>query len=205
MTISLQSVVVALSVSYALIGALLLVVLAYSRLPWTARGLAIVVISAFYIVSFNATRGMLGWASAEHLPPAFKLVYARVVDPHSLQGDPGSIYLWVEALDEDNRPSGVPRAYRLPYSEKLAERIDHAVDQIRAGHPQQGGRAADFGTGRGGLIDAAREYILPKAIIETAGGDPSTGFFNAGPQAGDGVSFTPLLPPRMPPKDEQEQ
>ena len=205
MTISLQSLVVALSVSYALIGALLLVVLAYARLPWTARGLAVIVISAFYIVSFNAMRGLLGWASADSLPPSFKLLQARVVDPHSLEGDPGSIYLWVEALDEGNRPSGVPRAYRLPYSEKLAERIDHAADQIRAGHPQQGGRSADFGTGEGGIIDAAREYILPKSIIETAGGDPSTGIFNAGPQAGDGISFTPLLPPRMPPKDAQEQ
>jgi len=25
----------------------------------------------------------------------------------------------------------------------------------------------------------------------------------AAPQEGDGVAFTPLLPPRMPPKDEQ--
>jgi len=200
---SLQSIVVALSVSYALIGALLLVVLAYARLPWAAKALAVVVISAFYIVSFNTARGLLGWASSESLPPFFKLLQARVVDPHSLEGDPGSIYLWVEALDEGNRPSGVPRAFRLPYSEKLAERIEHAVDQIRRGNPQQGGRAADFGTGEGGLIDAAREYILPKAVIETAGGDSSTGDFSAGPQAGDGLSFSPLLPPRMPPKDEQ--
>jgi hypothetical protein len=201
----LQSVVIALSISYALIGALLLVVLAYARLPWTVKALAVVVISAFYIVSFNATRGLLGWASADSLPPAFKLLQARIVDPHSLEGDPGSIYLWVEALDGDNRPSGVPRAYRLPYSEKLAQRIDHAADQIAAGNPQQGGRAADIGTGEGGLIDGVREYILPKAVIETAGGDSSAGIFNAGPQAGDGISFTPLPPPRMPPKDQQEQ
>ena len=200
---SLHSVVVTLSVSYALIAALLLVVLAHTRLPWVTRALAVVVISAFYVISFNATRGLLGWASSESLPPFFKLLQARVVDPHSLEGDPGSIYLWVEALDEGNRPSGVPRAFRLPYSEKLAERIEHAVDQIRRGNPQQGGRAADFGTGEGGLIDAAREYILPKAVIETAGGDSSTGDFSAGPQAGDGLSFSPLLPPRMPPKDEQ--
>jgi hypothetical protein len=201
----LQSVVIALSISYALMGVLLLVVLAYARLPWTVKALAVVVISAFYIVSFNATRGLLGWASVDGLPRAFKLLQARIVDPHSLEGDPGSIYLWVEALDGDNRPSGIPRAYRLPYREKLAERIDRAADQIAAGHPQQGGRAADLGTGEGGLIDAAREFILPKAVIETAGGDASAGIFDAGPQAGDGISFTPLLPPRMPPKDQQEQ
>jgi hypothetical protein len=45
--------------------------------------------------------------------------------------------------------------------------------------------------------------VLPKTIIETSGGDPSTGFFNTGPKAGDGLSFAPLLPPRMPPKDAQ--
>src|SRR6185369_11582224 len=131
MTNSVQSVVVALSISYALTGALLLVMLAYARLRWTVKALAVVVMSAFYIVSFYATRGLLGWASTDSLPASFKLLQARIVDPHSLQGDPGSIYLWVEALDEDSRPSGIPRAYRLPYSEKLAEKIDHAADQIR--------------------------------------------------------------------------
>jgi len=202
---SLESVVVALAVSYALIGALLLAVLTYAPLPWKTKAVAVIVISGFYLVSFGAMRGLLGWASTDSLPASFKLLQTRIVEPHSLEGDPGSIYLWVEALDEDNRPSGIPRAYRLRYSEKLAEMVEHAADQLRRGNPQQGGRAADFGTGTGGLIDAAREYILPKSIIETAGGDPSTGIFNAGPQAGDGVSFSPLLPPRMPPKDERPE
>ncbi len=199
---SLQSVIVALSVSYALIGALLLVVLVYARLHWSAKAVAVVVTSAFYVISFVGARGLLGWASVDRLPVSFKLLQARIVDPHTVDGDPGSVYLWVEALDDDNRPSGVPRAYRLPYSDSLAEKTHAAENEIAAGHPQ-GGRAADFGTGEGGLIDAAREYILPKVVMETSGGDPSTGEFKAAEGAGYGVSFTPLLPPRMPSKDEQ--
>ncbi len=199
---SLQSVIVTLSVGYALIGALLLLVLVYARLPWQAKATAVVVTSAFYVVCFVGMRGLLGWASVDRLPPSFKLLQARIVDPHTVDADPGSVYLWVEALDEDNRPSGVPRAYRLPYNDALAEKTQHASDQIAAGHPQ-GGRAADFGTGDGGIIDAAREYILPRTILETSGGDPSTGEFKPAQQAGYGVSFAPLLPPRMPPKDEQ--
>jgi hypothetical protein len=41
--------------------------------------------------------------------------------------------------------------------------------------------------------------------METSGGDPSTGGGLMAPRAGDRdvVSFTPLLPPRMPPKDQQ--
>jgi hypothetical protein len=199
---SLQSVIVTLSVGYALIGALLLLVLVYARLPWQAKAMAVVVTSAFYVVCFVGMRGLLGWASVDRLPTSFKLLQARIVDPHTVDGDPGSVYLWLEALDEDNRPSGVPRAYRLPYSDALAEKTQHASDQMAAGHPQ-GGRAADFGTGDGGVIDAAREYILPRTILATSGGDPSTGEFKAAQQAGYGVSFAPLLPPRMPPKDQQ--
>ena len=200
---SLQSVILALAVSYALLGALLLAILVYARLPWRTKAVAVVVTSVFYIATFAGTRSLLGWATTERLPPSFKLLQARIVDPHSVEGDPGSIYLWVEALDDDNRPSGVPRAYRLPYSDRLAERTHEAERQMAIGHPQ-GGRAADFGNGEGGLIDAVREYILPRAIISTEGGDPTTGEFKAGVLAGDNVSFTPLLPPRMPPKDQEQ-
>jgi hypothetical protein len=198
----LQSVILLLSVSYALIGALLLLVLVYARLPWSAKAFAVIVTSAFYIVSFIGARGLLGWASEDKLPASFKLLHARIVDPHTVEGDPGSVYLWVEALDDDNRPSGVPRAYRLPYSDALADKTHTAENQIAAGHPQ-GGRAADFGNGEGGLIESVREFILPSAVLQTSGGDPSTGEFKAPSKPGEGVSFTPLLPPRMPPKDEQ--
>jgi hypothetical protein len=201
---SLQSVILTLSIGYAIVGALLLVVLVYARLPWSAKAIAVVVTSAFYIASFVSARGLLGWATIDRLPASFKLLQTRVVEPHSLAGDPGSIYLWVEALDEGNRPSGVPRAYRLPYSDKLAEKTDKAASEIAAGRPQ-GGRAADYGSGEGGVIDAAREYITPNIIMDTSGGDPSAGGgVFAAPRAGDVVSFAPLLPPRMPPKDEQQ-
>jgi hypothetical protein len=198
----LQSVVVTLSVSYALIGALLLVILIYARVPWPAKAVVVVVTSAFYIASFIGTRGLLGWASVDRLPATFKLLQARIVEPHSVEGDPGSIYLWVEALDDGNRPSGIPRAYRIPYSDSAAGRTDKAASEIAAGRPQ-GGRAADFGSGEGGLIEAVRAYITPNVVLDTSGGDPSTGGGLMAPRAGEGVSFTPLLPPRMPPKDQQ--
>jgi hypothetical protein len=199
---NLQSVIVTLSVSYALIGAMLLVVLVYARLPWPAKAVAVIVTSAFYVVSFNATRGLLGWASQDRLPAAFKLLQTRIVEPHSLQGDPGSVYLWVEELDDDNRPSGIPRAFRLPYSEALAEKAHAADNEIAAGRPQ-GGRGAPLGGGDGNIIDAVREYVTPKILMQTSGGDASTGEFNTPARDGEGVSFTPLLPPRMPPKDEE--
>jgi hypothetical protein len=199
---NLNSVILTLSIAYAMVGALLLVVVVYARLPWPAKALFVAVTSAFYIASFFGTRGLLGWASVDRLPPTFKLLQVRIVEPHTLEGDPGSIYLWVEALDDTNRPSGVPRAYRLPFTESLARKADKAAAEIAAGHPE-GGRAADLGTGEGGLLGAVREYITPNVILETTGGDPSMGGGLTTPDAGAGVSFTPLLPPRMPPKEAQ--
>ena len=53
------------------------------------------------------------------------------------------------------------------------------------------------------LIDMVREYVTPKTILETSGGDSSTGEFIAPPAGAQGAVFTPIPPPRMPPKDEQ--
>jgi hypothetical protein len=202
---NLADVIIWLSIAYALLGVLLLVICVFARIPWPVKAAAIVLTSAFYVVSFSATRGLLGWSSTDPLPPKFKLLGARIVEPHSLEGDPGAIHLWVEALDDDNFPSGVPRAYRLPYDAHLAERTEAAVRASANGVPQ-GGRTADFGNGQGGNAQATAREATPSTIITTGGGDPSSG----GPidpqldqQENQAINFTPLAPPRMPPKDGQ--
>ena len=202
---NLASDIILLSIAYALLGVLLLVICVFAKVPWPVKAALVVLTSAFYVVSFFATRGLLGWSSTDPLPPKFKLLGARIVEPHSLEGDPGTIHLWVEALDDDNFPSGVPRAYRLPYDAHLAERTEAAVRASANGVPQ-GGRTADFGNGQGGNAEATAREATPSTIITTGGGDPSSG----GPidpqldqQQNQAVNFTPLAPPRMPPKDAQ--
>jgi hypothetical protein len=198
---SLTTEILWLSVAYALLGVLLLTACVFTRLPWPLKAAGIVLTSMFYVVSFYAARGLLGWSSVDPLPPQFKLLHARIVEPHSLAGDPGAIHLWIEALDDDNRPSGVPRAYRLPYNAKLAEKAEAAIKASANGSPQ-GGRTADFGTGEGGEGQIAAR--APSSITTTGGGDPSTG----GPldpgiarEESQSIVFSPLPPPRMPPKD----
>jgi hypothetical protein len=65
-------------------------------------------------------------------------LWTRVVEPDVKAGNRGSIYLWVEEVDGNNVPSGLPRSYRLPYSVKLADRTLKARDEIMAGNPQEG-------------------------------------------------------------------
>jgi hypothetical protein len=201
--ISLTSEILSLSTAYALIGVLLLVACLFTRLPWPIKAATIVITSAFYVVSFYAMMGLLGWSSVDPLPPHFKLLHARIVEPHSRMGDPGAIHLWVEELDDDNRPSGVPRAYRLPYTAKLAQKTEAAVKASAEGKPQ-GGRTADFGTGEGGEGQVTAREVTPSAITTTGGGDPSSGGpLDAGVMhdQSQSIVFSPLPPPRMPPKD----
>ncbi len=202
---NLASIIIWLSIAYALLGVLLLLICVFARIPWPVKAGAIVLTSAFYVVSFFATRWLLGWSSIDPLPPKFKLLGARIVEPHSLEGDSGAIHLWVEALDDDNFPSGVPRAYRLPYNPRLAEKTEAAIKASAEGKPQ-GGRTADFGSGEGGVSEATAREITPSTITTTGGGDPSSGgpldpaFAHGENQT---INFSPLAPPRMPAKNAQ--
>jgi hypothetical protein len=112
----------AISVAYVVMGVLLLSASLTARLAWWVKAAAIVVTSVFFIEVFFATKGLLGWPGTGRLPGRFQLLWARVVEPDPKVADAGAIYLWVEEVDEHNVPSGVPRAYRLPYTKPMADR-----------------------------------------------------------------------------------
>lgn len=200
-----DQIIVALGIGYAVLGVVLLAILVFARIDWRLKAGLIVLVSAFYFVDFRAARSLLGWASPDTLPRHFKLLGARIVEPHSLAGDAGAIFLWVEEVDDDNFPSGDPRLFRLPYDAKLAERADAAVRASAEGTPQ-GGRTADFGAGNGGAAEPTSREVTPSAVTVTSGGDPMSGG-PSDPQISrdesHGVVFSPLLPPRLPAKDAQ--
>ncbi len=198
---SLQASIIGLSFGYALLGLLLLLAMVRARLPWPVKAVVVALTSAFYVVVFFRAQGLLGWSAADPLPERFQLLWARSVEPNIALGERGAIHLWVEALDEDNLPSGVPRAYRRPYSTALARKAEQARTEIAGGHPQ-GGRAAQFGTGDG----EAPAGGPPGALIVSgeAGGDPSGGglldsaFMRGESQA---IEFAPLPVPTLPAKE----
>ena len=61
--------------------------------------------------------------------------------------------------------------------------------------------------GQGGTAEATAREVTPSTITTTGGGDPSSGG-PVDPQSAHGenetVNFTPLAPPRMPPKDPKQ-
>src|SRR5206468_4393916 len=108
------------------------------RFAWWVKAAAIVITSVFFVEAFFATKGLLGWPRTGQLPERFQLLWVRIVEPDAKSSNPGAIYLWIEAVDENNVPDGVPRSYRLPYSRPLADRSAKARDEIMSGKPQQG-------------------------------------------------------------------
>jgi hypothetical protein len=129
---------IAISAAYVVMGVLLLSVGLTSPLRWWVKAAAIVLTSAFFVEIFFATRGLLGWPGSGRLPARFQLLWTRVVEPDPKIHDAGSVFLWVEEVDENNVPTGTPRSYRLPYTKPLADRSLKARDESMSGTPQEG-------------------------------------------------------------------
>lgn len=195
---TLQTSALWLSLAYVLLSVLLLVVMTRLPFPRLVKISAILAASMFYVVVFFATQRLLGWSAPVALPAHFQVLWTRVIEPNPARREAGAIHLWVEELDDANLPSGVPRAYLLPYSPDLAQRVSAAQSEIEKGHPQ-GGRAQYFGNPphQGALAGPVNTAAPP-------GGDPSGGgvldpAFLGGQSKS--VDLTPLPKPILPAKD----
>jgi hypothetical protein len=197
---TVQSYAVLLAGAYALLGALLLLCLLNSRLPWVVRAGAVVTVSGFYCAAFFSLQGLQGWSAPVRVPDRFQVLWGRVVEPNPGRNDPGAVHLWLEALDDANLPSGVPRAFLLPYSQALADKVTRAQTAIREGRPQ-GGRATGFGDGSG--ADAAQP-ALPSPGASPGGDASGGGLLDPERLGGQSkmVDLAPLPAPALPPKEE---
>jgi hypothetical protein len=134
----MTTVVLAISIAYVVLAVVLLSMGLTSRFAWWLKGAVIVITCAFFIESFFATKSLLGWPGTGTLPHRFQLLWTRVVEPDPKIHDTGSIFLWVEEVDENNVPTGTPRSYRLPYTKPMADKSLKARDEIMSGNPQEG-------------------------------------------------------------------
>ena len=187
----------AISAAYVVLSLVVLSMGLTSRFAWWVKAGTIVVSSGFFVEVFFASKGLLGWPASGALPPKFQLLWTRVVEPDVKAGNRGAIYLWVEAVDGNNVPSGLPRSYQLPYSVKLADRTLKARDEIMAGNPQEG-LAEDVAEG-----DPTSSEASAKPNQQADGGVTSTG----GKVELEGpidqvprVEFRPISNPLLPPK-----
>jgi len=187
----------AISAAYVVLSLVVLSMGLTSRFAWWVKATTIVVSSGFFVEVFFASKGLLGWPASGALPPKFQLLWTRVVEPDVKAGNRGAIYLWVEEVDGNNVPSGLPRSYQLPYSVKLADRTLKARDEIMAGNPQEG-LAEDVAEGDPSSADASAKpnQQADGGITSTGGKVELEGPIDQVPR----VEFRPMSNPLLPPK-----
>ena len=125
--------VLLLAAAYTTVLAFLAVILLSSSIALPARAVATILSVALMYTTYLGIGELRGWPSPSILPRTFHLLSARIVEPNPIIEEAGRIYLWVEELDENNYPSGRPRAYQLPYTPNLAETVGQAMGQISDG------------------------------------------------------------------------
>jgi hypothetical protein len=188
----------AISAAYVVLGVLLLAFGLTAPFRWWVKAAAIVVTSLFFVEAFFSTKSLLGWPGTGRLPPRFQLLWTRVVEPDPKGHDAGSIFLWVEEVDENNVPTGTPRSYRLPYTKPMADRSLKARDEIMSGNPQEG-TAEDMGDTEtpAGPVANMPENSTPNQAPTANNVDLSLLMAAQQPQSVEFKAMTgPLLPPK---------
>lgn len=156
--------------AYILIAVLLLSLNLTSSWRWWIKGGTIVVTGIFFAGTFLAIVSLLGWASGARVPDRFTLVSTLVVEPNNFTGEEGAVYLWLSDIDDNNVTSNQPRAYRLEYTEPLADAAEGAQELLDQGEEVEGN------------VEEAED---PNSVAEAEGGE-------AGAGAGEGETYYPV-------------
>lgn len=131
-------VILALTGAYALVVALLAYLVLLTRIHWLFKLMATAATAAAIPLTFWGVGELRGLPTDGPIPTSFRMLWAEVVEPNTLQGEKGHVYLWLRTLDADNFPVGQPRAYQLPYSDDLKAKVDEAMGRISKGEEIQG-------------------------------------------------------------------
>lgn len=131
-----STVILALSIGFAVLSFLLLCLCLYGNLANRIKLLIVLAVTGFYFVGYNAINDVQGWASSSDLPRKFILLAAVIEEPVK-DKTKGEIFVWLQPIT-DNRPSGEPRAFRFPYEKGLHSLFEEGMKKNRNGNSQMG-------------------------------------------------------------------
>lgn len=126
-----------LIVCYALLGLLLLALCFHTRWSFWIKTGAVIVVTGFYFLSYDALTGLLGYPTAAKLPSRFIFHHAVMAEPDKNTGEKGSIHIWVTELTRKG-PAAQPRAYFIPWEKDTQKAIGEAQKKAREGIVQLG-------------------------------------------------------------------
>lgn len=137
-----------LTLAYALLGFLLLILCLATRWSWRLKAVMVLGVSSFYVLHAQVLRGLAGWPADEALPPRFVLLSAVFDEPSPARGHAGAIYIWVNEL-KDQQALSLPRVHRLPYEKDLQRILGEGLKKAKDGNTQIG--SIEPRPGQGGL------------------------------------------------------
>jgi hypothetical protein len=116
-----------LIIAYVALATLLLGFNLYSYWNWFVKSVANMVVVFFFWVVYSSWPGVLGWPTERDLPEQFYLHAVNVAEPDR-------IYLWGTEFS-NGLAQTVPRAYSLPYTPAMHDKVDKASRKLRKGLP----------------------------------------------------------------------
>lgn len=184
----MTGVIVAITVAYVAVAALLLNLNLATRWGGVVKACAIVLVTVFYAVAWRGHLGLLGWATTAPLPDEFRLHWITIDEPDKATGADGTIFFWVRELDRAGLPRGAPRAHRVRWDEQTAEAAEEALVELEGGKPLNG--------------RMSRQVVDPDARPPPVEGVDYRGDPTASASGGERprFEFSRVPPPALPPK-----
>ena len=131
--------IIGLSASFLLLVALILWLIILSKGKfWIIKSIVITIATLFSIVILLSLKDFIGWPSKSVLPQEFQLHWAIIDEPDKIKNTEGAIYMWVTALDKENKNKDLPRAYKIDYTRKNHEEIIKGLISLGEGVQQKG-------------------------------------------------------------------
>jgi hypothetical protein len=127
----------ALAICYAAIAALLLNLNVASSWSFKVKAAAILLVTAFYGVTWYGIIGLEGWPTREQMPERFQLQWVAIDEPDASHDSDGAIYFWVRHFEAGGR-GGEPRAYAIPYDDPSADAARDALALLQEGKRVEG-------------------------------------------------------------------
>lgn len=139
---------------YAAIALLLLSLHLRSAWSWPVKSAAISLALPASITAFLAIQAQLGWPSPNALPREFQLHAAVIDEPAPGDAGDGAIFLWLTPWDGEPsmEESGIdaailsdrrPRAFDLPYSRDLHQKVETMQERLARGELVTGRHVRD--------------------------------------------------------------
>ncbi|MGI9421164.1 MAG: hypothetical protein ACR2RA_25340 [Geminicoccaceae bacterium] len=143
-SIAVSTPALALTGLYAALALLLLSLHLKSGWSWWVKSAAMALAVPATAGAFAAIHAQLGWPSPSPLPAHFQLHAALIEEPAIDAADEGAIYLWltpwedVQPMDQADidaaiLPNRRPRAFDLPYSRELHQKVETMRERLARG------------------------------------------------------------------------